>query len=228
MICQRLIAKLCEMLDNNILSPEQERIYGWINDELRLPVYADVFGGAAVLLNQKPSGYVTFVAHAGREIMNGLARTVRGDERNQVQYVNLLNEIAPVWNDQWGASTGFSNSEVPSHHEISRDICVMLKSLIDEHRQGLVRNEETNEVFFSTFLDYRDKDNIPKNFMREWKDARQWFLKHAHAREGVFCPDVESEIVKHFETLETYLLAAADSQYERIRGINEILDETNG
>ena len=159
--------------------------------------------------------------------MNGLARTIRGDERDRVQYPNLLNEIAPEWNDQWGASTGFSDLEVPSHYEIPHDICVMLKSLIDKHRQGLVRNEETNEVSFSIFLDYRDRDNIPKNFMKEWKDARQWFLKHAHAREVTFGLDVETEIVKHFQTLETYLSIAANSQYERIRGLDEILDEIN-
>ena len=82
------------MLKTNTLNTRQVRIYKWINDTLHLPVYADLFGGAAIFLRGKPPGYVTFVAHAGRELMNGLARTVRGDERQLVQYVDHLDEIA--------------------------------------------------------------------------------------------------------------------------------------
>ena len=32
--------------------------------------------------------------------MNGLARTFRGDERQQVQYVDHLNRIEAVWDDR--------------------------------------------------------------------------------------------------------------------------------
>ena len=160
--------------------------------------------------------------------MNGLVRRVRGDRSKQTDYVCHLNKIESEWDNQWGASSGFSDAEKPSHPEITRDMRLKLQSLIDDHRNGRVRNEETNEVFFSTFLDYRDKDNIPKNFMREWKDARQWFSKYTHAREGTFGPEVKTEIAKHFQTLETYLSVAARSQCERIKGIDEILEETNG
>ena len=168
-----------------------------------------------------------FVAHAGRDIMNGLARTVRGDERKQVQYVYLLNDIAPYWDDQWGSSSGFSDTEVPSHHEIPDHICVKLKSLIDEHKKGRDRNEENSAVFFSTFLRYDDRNSIPGNFMKEWKDARKWFEGHAHVRKSNLDSQENTQINEHFRTLENFLYIAASSQYERIRGLDEILDETN-
>lgn len=210
-----------------ILSPKQQRIYEWINDTLQLPVYADVFRGASVLLNQRPPGYVTFVAHAGRDIMNGLARAVRGDKRQQVQYVAHLDKIATDWDDQWGISIGFSDSEGPSHHEVPHTVCVMLQELIDEHREGRIRSAESNEVFFSTFLHYEDKDRIPGNFMKEWKDARKWFKESAHIGRDTSKMEVETQLEKSFLFLESMLYVAASSQYERIGGIDEILDETN-
>lgn len=217
------------MFDTNTLNPKQQRIYEWIDDTLRLPVYADVFRSAAVLFNQQFPGYMPFVAHAGREIMNGLARAYRGDERIQVQYVNHLNKIAPKWDDRWGGPFGFDGQEEPSHHEIPRDICKMVKSLIDEHREGRLRSQETNEVFFLTFLDCEDRNEIPETSMQEWKDAKNWFSGRAHISENTFGPDQEPVLAQHFQTLETYLSIAANSrQYKRIRGIDDILEETNG
>ena len=216
------------MLKAGILSPRQQQIYEWINSKLGLPVYADIFGGAAVFLKQRPPGYVTFVAHAGRDIMNGLARAVRGDERDQVQYVNRLNEIASDWDDRWGAPTRFSDTEEPLHHEIPRDICVKLKALMDDHKRGRDRNEETNLASLSIFLDYHDMRKIPTHFIKEWKDARLWFARHAHVRERPFDPEANTQLAKHFQTLENFLDIAATSQYGRIRGLDEILDETNG
>ena len=113
------------------------------------------------------------------------------------------------------------------HHEVPHDICVKLKSLIDEHKRGRDRSEENNAVFFSTFLRYDDRNSIPGNFMKEWKDAKRWFEGHAHVRKSIFGSEVNAEIAKHFQTLENFLNIAAGSQYERIRELDEILDETN-
>ena len=227
MIASWFITKLCKMLKAGILSPRQQQIYEWINDKLGLPVYADIFGGAAVFLNQRPPGYVTFVAHAGRDIMNGLARAFRGDERKRVDYVHHLNNIAPYWDDRWGSLSGFSTTEEPSHHEIPHDICAKLQSLMDDHKRGQDRNEETNEIFFATFLRYDDRKKIPVNFLNEWKNARKWFQGHAHTRKSILGSEVNAQLAKHFQALENFLYVAASSQYQRIRGLDEILDETN-
>ena len=104
----------------------------------------------------------------------------------------------------------------------------MLKSLMDEHKEGRLRNEESNEVFFFTFLHYDDKDNIPYNFMQEWKAARKWFKAHAHVGVRAFDSQMNTQLAEHFSTLENFLYIAARSQHERIRVIDEILDETNG
>lgn len=86
-----------------MLSAEQQTICDWIGNKLQLRVYADVFKGALVFLQTKPAGYVTFVSHAARDIMNGLARDVRGDKRTQVHYPQHLDEIQEIWNPLWGS-----------------------------------------------------------------------------------------------------------------------------
>ena len=53
------------------LKKNQQRVYDWLNDDLSLPVFAEAYKGAAILTNQRPAGYVSFVAHAGRDLMNG-------------------------------------------------------------------------------------------------------------------------------------------------------------
>ena len=209
------------------LSPRQERIYKWINDTLQLPGYADVFRGAAISLKHKTPGHLTFAAHAGRDLMNGLARTIRGDVRQQVQYVNRLNEVQLDWDDAWGAPVIFSDSEEPSHHAIPRAICLKLQRLIEDHRTGRRRSTETNEIFFLTFLSYRHRDDIPGHLIGEWNDAKRWFQEHAHAREDLPSEEAVTQIEKHFSLLESMLEVAAGSQYERIKGLDEILAETN-
>ena len=164
--------------------------------------------------------------------MNGLARTYRGEESKRVQYENHLDKIAPKWEPQWGGSIGLTDAaelsyEEPVHHEIPRDICIMVKSLIDEHKEGRVRSQEINEVFFLTFLDYQHVGTIPKNSMQEWKNAKNWFLKYTHARESAFDPHVEIDLTTHFRVLETNLFAAANSQFDRIKEIDAILEKTN-
>ena len=216
------------MANDNILNPKQQRIHEWIKKELQLSNYADVFEGAVILINQKPPGYISLVAHAGRDIMNGLARTFRGDKRQQVQYKNCLDDIEPMWKDKWGAQSGFSDNEEPSHHEIPHNLCIKLKSLIDDHRKGRIRDKETDELFFSTFLDYRDKENIPQNFLKEWRDTKKWFLDYTHIPNKNFSTELKTEITKHFHRLESFLDIAAGGQYMRIRDFDEILAKTNG
>jgi hypothetical protein len=90
-----------------------------------------------------------------------------------------------------------------------------------------MRSSEADGLFFSTFLDYSDKDKIPRNFLSEWKDAKDWFLGHAHLCDKPFRAETENELVKYFNCLDGYLYIAASSQYDRLKDLNEILDATN-
>lgn len=209
------------------LSKEQQRVYEWLNDDLGLPVFAEAYIGAAILLDQKPAGYISFVAHAGRDLMNRLASTVAGIKSEQVQYQQHIDNLQDKWRDEWRHSDVLSPEVAERGHLIPIDVCQRISDLIDDHKSGRVRSLEADGLFFSTFLDYSDKDKIPRNFLSEWKTAKDWFLAHAHLRQKPFRAETNGDLAKHFNCLDGYLYIAASSQYERLKALNEILDATN-
>lgn len=209
------------------LNKNQQRVYEWLNDDLSLPVFAEAYKGAIILINQRSAGYVSFIAHAGRDLMNGLAAAVHGIDRKQVQYVQIVNSFQEDWLDEWRSGNELLTNADVAGHLIPTDVCKKISTLIDEHRSGRKRSTETDGLFFSTFLDYSDRDKIPSNFLSEWKTAKDWFLGHAHLRDKPFRADTDNDLVKHFNCLDGYLYIAASSQYDRLKDLNEILDATN-
>ena len=211
-----------------MLTNEQQNVFDWLNDKLQLPVFAEPYKGALHLLNEKPPGYITFVAHAGRDLMNRLAATVSNVQSDRVQYQQYLDGLQNEWKEEWRAE-GFNNINTGKNgHLIPFNTCQKVKDLIDEHKRGRLRSSEADDLFFTTFLAYEDKEKIPPNFLREWKAAKEWFRAHAHLRKKEFDEDAPSKVTKHFQVLDGLLYVAASSEFERIKGIHEILEETNG
>ena len=207
------------------LSTEQQTVFNWLNGELELPVYAEAYKGALELLEKKSPGYITFVSHAGRDLMNGLARL--GTGREQVQYANRLDGLQDDWEDEWGTA-GVDLIDNPENgHVIPYEVCEQIQDLIDEHRAGRLRPSEAAILFFSNFLDYAYAEEIPRNLLTEWQNTREWFRGHAHLRDSAFEMEASTEVERHFQTLDDLLYNAASSELERIRSINEILEETN-
>ncbi len=91
------------------LNKNQQRVYDWLNDDLSLPVFAEAYKGAAFFVNQKPAGYVSFVAHAGRDLMNRLASTVVSIKSECVQYHQHLDKLENDWRDEWRLNNEFSS-----------------------------------------------------------------------------------------------------------------------
>lgn len=207
------------------LSTEQQTVFNWLNDELELPVHAEIYKGALDLLDKKSPGYIAFVSHAGRDLMNSLAR--KGAKREQVQYANYLDELQNHWEDKWGTAGVNEIDNAEDGHVIPYEVCEKIQDLIDKHKAGRVRASETGSLFFINFLDYSDRESIPENFLQEWKAAIDWFVEHTHLRENEFEIEASSEVKKHFQTLDDVLYNAASSELERIRSIDEILEETN-
>lgn len=202
-------------------------MYEWLKDKLGLPVFADAYKGAVFLLCQKPAGYVSFVAHAGRDLMNRLASTVEGIKSEQVQYHQHIDKLQDCWQEEWRLSEDLSPEVVEKGHFIPIQVCQKITTLVEDHKSGRIRSSEADGIFFSTFLDYSDKDRIPSNFLSEWKAAKEWFRSHAHLRKESFRDEIDGELSKHFNCLDGYLYIAASSHYERLKVLDEILETTN-
>ena len=182
-----------------MLTERQQTVFDWINDDLERPVYAEAYKGALEQLNKKSSGYITFVSHAGRDLMNGLASAAIGIPSAPVQYVQLVGNFTDDWKDEWGGE-GYDIVEENDEngHLIPNEICEKIKKLVDKHKKGRRIAEEKNTSFFTNFLDYPNEESIPENLSQEWRKAKQWFNEHVHLREDEFPTAASNEVELHF------------------------------
>lgn len=211
-----------------MLTQNQQTVFVWINDNLKLPVFAEAYKGALDLLNKKPAGYITFVSHAGRDLMNLLASAVKGIKGDRVQYGKFVDEFKDDWKDEWGGE-GFNTTENNNGitHPIPNEICKKIKGLVDEHKVGNLRSEDKGTLFFTTFLDYSNKESVPENLVKEWRTAKKCFEKYTHLRKKGFSMEAPDEVERHFHNFDNLLYAAAETDIEQLRSIHEILEETN-
>ena len=210
-----------------MLTQNQQTVYNWINDDLERPIYAEAYRGALEQLNSKSSGYITFVSHTGRDLMNGLASAAIGIPGAPVQYVQLVDKFKDDWKDEWGGDGSHPPDNVLKEHLIPNEVCEKIKKLVDEHKEGRRIAEEKNTSFFIAFLDYPNKDSIPEYLSQEWRKAKQWFNGHAHLREDKFPIETYDEVETRFQNLDNLLYNAAASEIELLRGTHEILEEAN-
>ena len=212
-----------------MLTQNQQTVYDWINNDLELPVYAEAYKGAIEQLNNKQSGFITFLSHAGRDLMNGLASDAIGIKREQVQYVNLVSDFQNDWENEWGGDEFHSADDVPEEHKIPHEICKKVKKLIEEHKAGRLRAEAKDSIFFTTFRVYTDNESILENRSKEWRNAKKYFEDNVHLRKTPFAIDADDEVTRHFQNLDNLLYDAATSKtiQLQLRNIHEILEETN-
>ncbi len=208
------------------LTEKQSVVFKWLRDDPNLSVFADAYKGAVILLADKSDGYITFVSHAGRDLMNILPvhlAGIKGWER--VEYKQLIDNLEKIWDCELEKNENeFANEN--REGIMSGNVCKTIENIISKHRQGRKSSKEKMELYFLYLLDY-DANEIPKNFYSDWKEAKQWFLKHTHLSKVQFEEGVDCEVEKHFKMLEDCLYAAASKQYTRLRRIDEILDEVN-
>lgn len=207
-----------------VFTEKQQRIFEWLN-KLQLPVYAGAYKGAVHLLEEKSSGYGTFVSHTGRDIMNSLARTAVGIPSGRFQYEQLIDKLEKKWQNERHRQGPISHEYMGEGHVISQDIWGMITNLIEENKEGRRRNQEARELFFDMFLGFPDKDKDA--IRKQWKEVRGFFLKCAHLREEDFSDEVLSKIAENFRTLEEFLYIAAEREYSRMKTLDNILEETN-
>ena len=160
--------------------------------------------------------------------MNGLASDEKGITRTKVDYQKHVDKFKDDWKDEWGGE-GFNTTENKNGitHPIPNEICKKIKVLVDEHKVGNLRSEDKGTLFFTTFLDYSNKESVPENLFKEWRMAKKFFEKHNHLRKKGFSMEAPDEVEKHFKILNNLLYTAAETDIEQLRSIHDILEETN-
>jgi hypothetical protein len=225
---------MCNPVDHlEQLTADQKQVFFWLNDTLKMPGFAEVYSGAVHFLNTKPSGYITFVSHAGRDLMNRLAADwLNVESGGWVDYRKLVREIHRHWESDLNNVQSLEKPKGPVEKEtvikVPVDACLAVEDLLRQHKQGNERADRQDLCFFQAFLDYHNIDMTPKNFLSEWKQARAFFLSKTHlSSTRVDDADAAVKLEEHFRFLDGMLLVAAKSEYERIKELDEILDATN-
>ena len=209
------------------LSPEQKTVHDWLDSKLRLPVFAEAYLAALCLMRARRPGYIPLVGHIGRDFMNILPTTVGGIRTSRVQYVQLVDNVKARWSSV-GTGPGFGTSGGSTEGQvISYETSQRIQELIDEHNKGRERSGSRDLLFFSTFLDYDHIQRIPAHLLRDWRDARDWFVKVAHLRQQPLPGNAAELVDQYFQTLKDGLYVAASSELDRLKGLHEILEETN-
>ena len=208
-----------------VLTKKQQKIFEWLDNKLQLPVFADAYKGAVFSLKKQSPGYLNFVSHTGRDILNLLAKTVAGITGGRTQYEQLVDKLQEKWLVEWRGKGLTSPKHLGEGHVIPYQVCEMIYNLIEKHKEGRQRSREADDYFFKIFLGYSDKDKIPN--LKKWKEAKVFFLKRAHLREKSFTSDDPSELAENFKVLEEFLYIAATREYSRIRSLDAILEEAN-
>ena len=201
-----------------------------------LQSYADLYKGAVTNLYEKIPGYVRFVAHAVRDLTNGMAACKLGRDRQQVQYVQLVGDLLQVWevhglpkgsetltvSDVGAAPTPALTLTVPGK------VVTQIQTLLREHEAGRSRKNESPYLFFEAFLpNATGRDALPDAYPDLWKNLKDWFTAQCH--EGGHSPDTDvvGKIEGKFEQLEVILLSVADRYTNTINKVDEILEEAN-
>jgi hypothetical protein len=190
------------------------------------PPLAQIYAGARQILEQ-PSlpGKALFLAHAAREIANGLPEWItRRSVRKESQWLADLalrwQEAVPDSDLPEGAAPSPGSTTVPQ--DLAAEISLLLKARTEatasrDAIQGLFEWLGPGNRYLKT--------DLPR-LVKEWMDLRRWFEASTHApRRGGAAEADEREAVTQFERFERWLYALLGGFFAIQRDLDLILDE---
>ena len=228
---------------------KQKTIRDWFDKTLKFPIFASAYWGAVDMVKNRRDGFVSYSSHFGRDVINILPLRIlcieeasdhylgcssTGGEVNvwdkdtnltnspkqgRVQYVDLLDGLASGWD----TSVPCTNNS----YSISKENYIRVSCLVDEHQRGSNRARDRLFLFITTLLGYDDQRVTPPHILEELRRGKKFFEANAHLNENTVTPDKEESLIAHFSSLESFLYAAAESQYRRLGEIDEFLDKAN-
>lgn len=193
------------------------------------PPLADIYAGAiSVLSRPEFPGRAHFLAHAAREIANGLPEWTTG-VTGSPREAERLERLAERWRAAFPAADiqAARLGEAATSVVIPRDIFdEMSKILIDRSTRSSSRDSVLR------FFNWLGPGNryLPADltrFVREWMRLRGWFEGNAHARRSPKkAPPDEGEAVAYFERFEQWLDSLLKGFFASQRELDARLEET--
>lgn len=186
---------------------------------------------------------VRLVAHLVREITNRLPDYLDVPvDKGKAEYVNLLDEIAPLWEAEMSEQASFARrpsavqeaGTTPDVTEvrtvkISAGLQRKIDGLLAEHsRSRATARQKLGAVIRSIDNGGRGGSNSdPDPIVGHWKKLTDWFVKRAHFPGPGKTPADFEECRLRFAMFESVLFAVLTPFYAAVEGLDEILEQAN-
>jgi hypothetical protein len=219
-------------------SPERQRIKDWLAQESSS--LSQLYEGAVrILFELRPPGYHAFVAHAVREIGNGLEFILFGvRSRQRLDYKDRLDQISDRWKSAGFSTNGSlaglepiqnSDGSRPKHFKLPLPLANSISKLVayqgrstetpfDRAKKLFTRNSPESEKF---------SDAIRPG-VEQWVEVSKWFMENTHdkRRKEEVVLDYE-ELRKNFVLFETALGVIARPFFETTNELDKIIEAAN-
>jgi hypothetical protein len=193
------------------------------------PPLAEVYGGAIAALSQPGlPARAHFLAHAAREIANGLPEWTSG-VAGSPREADRLAQLADKWVRTFpeGPIKGEATGEPPAGVVIPREIFGEMSRILADRS---TRSSSRDSII--RFFNWLGPGNryLPADltrFVREWMALRKWFEANAHARRSPRqAPPDDAEAVAYFERFERWLDSLLKGFFANQRELDAKLEET--
>jgi hypothetical protein len=215
----------------------QTELRAWF--QRNAPSLGELYEGAIRLIyKDRVPGWTRFVAHAVREIRNGLPDAISGARSGgSLQYKNRLDDLVEVWRNAGLPTDGSSPGTVlgaagqpPPTPDVPVPRCVY-KEVADLVRDHLKAREKPVEAAARLFEAIAPENQALRGSLRpfigHWVTVTNWFVEKAHDS-GRTDGDVdEAEFRKKIELFETTLVALMRHFFVTVKELDEILEDAN-
>jgi hypothetical protein len=190
---------------------------------------SSAYKGAVFLLDDKdfPSR-VPLIAHSVRDIADRLVYVLDPHlTSSRVQYENEMDKIEKAWPDIRTLKDGESNPEVNCVAEIKFSLAIKIDSLVKAHRKRR-EGPKNHELLFQYLMKYEPfKADVNRRLVLEFKNMREWFMKHTHLPAIELPEPEESELETQFHRFEGILHSFVGNFFTGKKELDEILQQAN-
>lgn len=216
-------------------TPLRRDIREWLRKNA--PSLGELYEGAVSLAyGPKLPGHIRFIAHAVREIRNGLpaalSATVR---RGRLEYPDRLDQLTEAWTRYGYPLDGTLPVAPPAHTEevpspdivLPRPLVAQVAALLRDHQGARVRTREAAVHLFEACI---PRDQFTPDWVvpviDQWLDVTGWFMSRTHDSGE---PDAayEAQVRGQFELFETILGTLSREFFATLEGIDAILAVAN-
>jgi hypothetical protein len=197
-------------------------------------------GALRVLSDESNPARVYFVAHAVREVANQLPKYLDIPIAKRVEYVNLLDDLAPRWEEATGDAIDhlvlggvLTQEDEASVDQREVSIPLNLYRAIDELIAKHVESRENRPEVMKRLIKSRGSqvpgasDSYLEPVIKHWIDVIGWFVRRVHLRGPDRPPPDLQECVEKFGIFERALYALLCPFYGAVEELDAILEEAN-